>query len=270
MTNLELIRKASRQYCKQANDAPTFYDAVQRVTAKALQRKALANAGTVALAGLGSGAGLRGLIALMEMSQSGAKPGGNSLAAGRTSMPQDPSKEKTASLAEFLRGDYAKSVAGVPWAIPAAVGAGAAGAYGGWRGIDELLDRRRKGELDEELEEAKREYEAALAGEGKLAQDLDTLYDEVEKQAAVSDAAGTAAGLYGLYGGTSALVAALMAYQWGKKRQKRQLLEAAQTKRRRRRYAGQPIPVQVTPVPKREHPEPLESDDSKIHAAPSL
>jgi len=269
MTNLELVLKASRQSSEKAANQPTFYDAVQHVTAKALQRKALAGAGTAALAGLGTGAGLRGILGLLEMSRQGAQPPQAQAPTGQIEVPVDD--EKIAALADFLKGDYAKSTSGVPWAIPAAVGAGAAGAYGGWKGIDALLEQRRKGELEAELEKAKMDYEAALSGDTKLAEDLDELYDHVEKQAvSASDAAGTATGLYGVYGGTSALLAAIMAYQYGKKRQRRSLLEAAQEKRRRQRFARQPVPIQVRPVPKQHEQDPLQASKSPFQAAPSL
>jgi len=268
MTNLELVQKASRRYSEKAANQPTFYDAVQHVTAKALQRKALANAGTAALAGLGTGASLRGILGLLEMSRQEAQPPVRETPK-QIEVPVDD--EKLAGLADFLKGDYAKSTSGVPWAIPAAVGAGAAGAYGGWKGIDALLEQRRKGELDDELEKAKREYEEALSGETKLAEDLDELYDEVEKQAvSPSDAAGTATGLYGVYGGAAALLAAIAAYQYGKKRQRRSLLEAAQEKRRRSRFARQPVPMQVRPVPKQHEQDPLQASKSPFQAAPSL
>ena len=128
--------------------------------------------------------------------------------------------------------------------------------------MDYLLDKRRKGDLDAELEQAKQEYEAALmanshgkmAADGTLAADLDRLYDAVsekkaaEKQAtSMADWAGFGLGNYGVYAGASGIAGAALAYNWAKKRQRRALIEKALKERRKRRFSSQPAAMYVRP-----------------------
>jgi hypothetical protein len=163
---------------------------------------------------------------------------------------------KKAGLLDFLKGQYAETTTGVPWAMPAAVGAGAGGLYGGWKLMDYILDRRRESRLDEELEAAKTEYEEALhetakeAADGSLASDLNQLYDNLhdcgEKTAASwPEISGQAAGVYGTGAGLGALLMALIGYTQGKKKQRRRLLERAQARRRREEYSRRPDPLFV-------------------------
>jgi hypothetical protein len=189
--------------------------------------------------------------------------------------------EKQANFLDFMKGRYAETVGGVPWAIPAAVGAGAGGLYGGWRLMDYLLDRRRKANLDDELETAKLEYEAALArssddkeaSDDSLGDDLDTLFnniDEYGEKAAASwpEIGGQAMGMYGTAAGVAALLAAILGHKYGKKRQRKKVLESAQARKRREEYKRRPDPLYV-----RQHRS-LEMNptvaDASSDAAPSL
>lgn len=207
------------------------------------------------MVGLGAGAGARGLAGLVEMARRNlTKPPKSTPAPVPVDVPFEENKE--ASTLDFLKGDYAQSVSGVPWAIPAAVGGGVAGLAGGWSLMDYLLDKRRKGDLDAELDTAKRDYESALAnnahhklaGDATIAKELDELYDEMTKKADQwTDMLGQGAGLYGLYGGVSGLTAAMLAYNWGKKRQRKALIDRALKDRKRRRFASQPSALYVRP-----------------------
>lgn len=243
---------------KRGNDS--FYDAVQAASAKQLQHQALSNAGMLGAVGLGVGAGGRGIAGLLQLVSRNMKKQPRSLPKPITiDLPIHETEEepKTASMSDFLKGDYAQSVSGVPWAIPAAIGAGTAGVAGGWKAMDYLMDKRRKGDLDIELDKAKKEYEQALeennhlktAGFNKVAQALNTLCDTIEqKTASMADGLGTAAGLYGLYGGVSGLAAATLAYNWGKKRQRKAIVERALKERRKRRFNSQPATVYARPL----------------------
>jgi hypothetical protein len=162
--------------------------------------------------------------------------------------------DKQAGLLDFIKGRYAESTGGVPWAVPAAVGAGAGGLYGGWKLMDYLLDKRRKDNLDEDLEEAKEEYESALsdvskeAADGSLSADLNQLYDDLNlygEKAAASwpEWGGRAAGAYGTAAGFGALLMALIGYKHGKKKQRRRVLERAQARKRREEYSRRPDPL---------------------------
>jgi hypothetical protein len=210
-----------------------------------------------ALASLLGGAGVGGLAGAGAGGYAGYK--GMQHALGTPPWNVEEHKEpkpKQAGLADFMKGEYAQSVSGVPWAMPAAVGAGAAGLAGGWSAMDYLLDKRRKGDLQAELEKAKAEYEAALmasttgktAAAGTLARDLDDLYDEMTKKAnSWADLAGRGAGAYGIYGGVAGLTTALLAYNWDKKRQRRALIDKALKERRKRRFSSQPAAMYVRP-----------------------
>lgn len=156
--------------------------------------------------------------------------------------------EKCATIANtvsnFLQGDNAQTVVGLPWYLPAATLAGAAGGIGGYKILDTLLDRNRKNLLRSELARAKQEYETALSGnvktsqENTLAYDLDRLASEVLSQHAgntkkavfetgVGDALGSATGLYLLGAlGTAGYIGSL-AYEKARKNSRRKLLEKA-------------------------------------------
>ena len=262
MPNLQTILRASRAHSvrgrKSAND--NFYSAVQAAAAQQLQSQALQNAGMIGAVGLGTGAAARGLTGLMQLiNRNINKPRRSYPSSVPVDMPlqQEEEELKVAGVADFMKGEYAQSVSGVPWAMPAAVGAGAAGLMGGWSAMDYLLDKRRKGDLQAELDKAKQEYEAALmsssmhgkmAAEGTLSRDLDNLYDELTKKATSwTDLAGRGAGAYGIYGGVAGLTSALLAYNWDKKRQRRALLDKALKERRKRRFSSQPAAMYVRP-----------------------
>ena len=189
------------------------------------------------------------------------------------------SRYKKAGILDFLKGEYAETTKGVPWAIPAAVGAGAGGLYGGWKLMDYVLDQRRKQNLDEELETAKAEYEAALSGadkeaaDGSLAADLDQLYDNISEygeKAAASwpELGGQAAGVYGAGAGVGALVMALLGYKQGRKKQRRRILARAQARKRREEYQRRPDPLYVRAGRSSELAPTVEDESSD--ASPSL
>ena len=157
-------------------------------------------------------------------------------------------QEKCATIGEtvsnFLEGNNAQTVMGLPWYLPAATLAGAAGGVGGYKLMDTLLDRNRKGLLKDELARAKQEYEAALSGsvksseENTLAYDLDKLAsdmlaqhtDNVKKagfETGIGDVLGSTTGLYLLGAlGTAGYIGNL-AYDKARKNSRRRLLEKA-------------------------------------------
>jgi hypothetical protein len=176
MDCLQEALQASREHCglqqKAGND--NFFSAVQAATAQQLRQQALKNLGLLSMVGLGVGAGARGATGLAQLVNRNVKTPPSSLPhAVPVDLPlESTEEEKLAGMTDFLKGDYAQSMAGVPWVLPASVAAGAAGIGGGWSAMDYLLDKRRKGELDAELETARKEYEAALAsGSHKVAEE---------------------------------------------------------------------------------------------------
>jgi hypothetical protein len=258
MSNLQKVIEVSQAHAKQAN--AEFYDAVQTAAARSMQGTAARNAAMLGLVGLGTGAGARGLVGLLQMFNRKRRPFMRTAPAPvpvDVHVEEEEQQPKLAGVMDFLRGDQAQSVSGVPWAIPAAVGAGAAGLAGGWGTMDYLMDKRRKGDLQAELDQAKQEYEQALmahasgktASEHSVNSDLDELYDTLQtKSASWSDMAGRAAGTYGVGAGITGLISAMLAYNYGQKRQQRNLVDKAIKERRRRRYSQQPAPLYARPV----------------------
>jgi hypothetical protein len=234
----------------------TFQDALQEYYSKSLRASALQQALGVGAAGLGVGLGARGLLGLLGLGKhnvSPEEPYSSSVIEIDDEEEKEASTDKSSSFLDFVKGRYAETTAGVPWAMPAAVGAGAGGLYGGWKMMDYLLDKRRESRVDEELEEAKAEYEAALAdtkeaADGSFGKDLDELYNNLNmygEKAAASwpEISGQAAGVYGTTAGLGALLMAIMGYKHGKKKQRKRVIRKAQTSRRREEYRKRPDPL---------------------------
>jgi hypothetical protein len=135
----------------------------------------------------------------------------------------------------------------MPWHMPAAIAAGAGGLYGGWKLTDYLLDKTRSTEQESEVAQARKEYEAALAGRRKVASidPLDELAGLCEKRGWVNQAIGgalTAAGL-------TALASGIGTYRWTRSLAEDKAIEEA-VKRRQAQIAEQsPSPIMAIPTP---------------------
>ena len=256
-------------------DEQTFQDALREYYSRGLRATALQKALGIGATGLGVGLGARGLLGLLGLGRhnvSQEDPYASSV------IDIEEEEEKQAGIMDFIKGRYAESTQGVPWAIPAAVGAGAGGLYGGWKMMDYILDQRRSSRIDEELEEAKAEYEAALAdtkeaADGSFSKDLDELYNNLttygEKAAASwPEMGGQAAGVYGTAAGLGALLMAIMGYKHGKKKQRKRVIDKAQTIKRREEYRRRPDPLFVRA--NRELTIGPTTEDESSDAAPSL
>jgi hypothetical protein len=181
--------------------------------------------------------------------------------------------------ADFMKGDFASTTAGVPWAMPAAVAAGAGGLYGGWKLQDWLMKKQREKEMDDELTTAKDDYTRALgamqfgkgAEEGSLAADLDELYNRYEKQAATGgDILGQLAGMYLTLAGGSALLAGGAGYGIGKTRRRRELLGKAQKQRRREQTKKRPNPLFIQQATPLQRDVSTTGEETQFQAAPSM
>jgi len=175
---------------------------------------------------------------------------------------------------------------------PLAVGGAGLGLFGGWNLMDYLMDKRREDESDDELAEAKLEYEEALqdatksASDNELSRELDKLADATEKAAGFlpswdeilgmlgPEAAGNVGGYYaGLYALPSMAVAAGLSYPIFKKHQNKRLLEKAIKKRRQAEGRKTPEPIRLTLQPMLTKDEEEEKDDdiaAAINMSPSL
>lgn len=169
-------------------------------------------------------------------------------AAGETSGPFESAAQ---GLAQFMpRSSWGREAA----SIPGTVLTGGAALMGGWKLTDMLLDNRRKAQLQEELDMAKKEYEGALHGTmgAKLASNdkvgvgLDQLFDGLSKEGSVT---AKATGAYALAAALMAGGAGVGAYNWTKGRSEAALLAKAQKERARRLWSSNLQPVYAVPEP---------------------
>lgn len=184
--------------------------------------------------------------------------------------------------AGFLDGDAATTKSGIPWYGPAMLLGGLGGLGVGWKGMDALIDARRKKQMEGELEQARTQFHDALMaqydrpaklapGLGKAAGDdtmvrvgraIDALFVKLgaalDREAArptekaaldLSNLAGQAVGGYGMYAGLSGLLTGALVYDKINKRSRRAVLEAALKKRQRRRFMQSPTEIYAQPEP---------------------
>lgn len=191
-----------------------------------------------------------------------------------------PQFGKTAS---FLSGDSATTKGGIPWYGPAVMLGGMGGLALGWKGMDRILDARRKREMTAEMDRARQQFHDALLSQydeprktnpalvSKTASDsvmekvgtvLDVLFDKFEaakeKEAETlgqkqafdwSNAGGRAAGGYGMYAGLSGLLTGALVYDKMQKRSRRAVLDKALQQRQRRKFMQQPTEIVAVPEP---------------------
>jgi len=240
---------------------------------RVLRASAAKDLQNILLTGLGIGAGARGLYGLYNLAQRSGRGPEQPRTPGPLVLDYPiPTREEEDELRPKLAADDesfwdSQSKTGIPWYLPGGLAAGAGGVYGGWKLMDMILDRRRNQEQEDDLEQARAEFRAALTGGGPklasdggntLGHDLDRLYDMLqEKQAefektsssAVGDIWGKIKGGYGVYSGLTSLAAGLWMYNRAKKMQRRTLLEKAKKERERQRFERRPPAIEALPTP---------------------
>lgn len=262
---LAAVREKIEQ--KSANaELSGFANAIQSAAANQMQRDTLRKALHFVAAAGGIGMGVRGLAGLAGMLHSNRPKPMSAVSPIVLEVPVHNGEEERKyafDFGKFMKGDNAVTPAGIPWAMPAFVLGGGAAGYGGWKLMDSLLERRRKDELEGELDMARKDFHNALhaqalggakaaTAEPTLNEKLDRLFDMTEKAANVFEQpghyAGVAAGMYGTIGGLATIGTALAVYNAMKKRQERSLVERAQKTRMRKLYEQQPLPIYTKPV----------------------
>jgi hypothetical protein len=197
-------------------------------------------------AGLGAaGRGLQGVANL-------AKPKRNysPMTEIRAPMPYLAEEEDEEEVSKYAEAPW--------WQIPAVAGAGAAGLYGGYKGMDMLLDNQRTKGHEDELEKAKKEfYQAMLERSQKQGSDdsqslggtLDRLFDAVQEKQSFAGLPSwnEAKGGYATYVGASALISGLMMHDMMQKKTRRSLMEKAKQERERKRFERTPPSVRLEP-----------------------
>lgn len=235
--------------------------AIQKVHNEKLQEDAVKTiAKTVLLAG-GLGGALRGYTGLSNLNASKKrKPVGRSVEMPVAYLDKQSADKDVLSLGN----DNSKATAlhGLDYFIPGMLLGAPLAAYGGWKGVDAILNKQREKEVKTNLERAKAEYEKALFGAYKQSTDesLDLAFEACEKTAKPSffeDAAdyfspnlsGSAIGL-----GTAYTLATLplgyhIVNKVMQKNSKRALLQKAVEERARRQAREQPPEIYAVPAP---------------------
>lgn len=164
-------------------------------------------------------------------------------------------------LSDVFAGKGATKPTEIPYYWAGMPALGMAGLYGGYKGMDYLLDRQRQEGQEEELEAAKEEFRRALRsrarahkaasdGDTDLGVQLDRLYDQLMKRGEHIEKralAGQAAGAYVLYAALSSLLTGAWMHEQTRKRSRQALLEAAQKHRLRQRFERRPPEILATP-----------------------
>jgi hypothetical protein len=146
---------------------------------------------------------------------------------------------------------YSKS--SLPYYLPAMLLGTPLAAYGGWKAVDAVLDKQRKAKSEDNLEEAKSDYEAALLDSYKKSASTDEMLDEVfnnyKEANTFNDILGTGKGLALTYALAAGPLGYMMVNSQMKKNSKRKILEKAMRERARRQAAKQPAELYAIPAP---------------------
>jgi len=236
---------------------------------KTLQRSAQSDILKAMLIAGGAGAAMRGVSGLSRMFSGSQQPVPSRTVDMPVMYPRDKEEEGEEKVA---KNADATSRFGLNYYIPGMLLGAPAAAYGGWKGVDAILDKQRRKKTEADLEEAKQEYQQSLLGAYKRGSDdsdplaaLDAVFDEhYAKQAADAEQPGFFADLFRNYApnfpGAATGLAAAYAIPAGlggyaaddsimKKRSKRALLEKAMKERARRQAMQQPAELYAIPTP---------------------
>lgn len=141
----------------------------------------------------------------------------------------------------------------LPYYLPAMLLGTPLAAYGGWKAVDAVLDKQRRAKSEDNLEEAKKDYEEALLASYKKSASTDEMLDEVfdnyKEASTLSDILGTGKGLALTYALATGPLGYMMVNSQMKKNSKRKILEKAMRERARRQAAKQPAELYAIPAP---------------------
>lgn len=248
---------------KKAEEMP-ISAAAKNAVVGSLHQQALDDIKKVSLLGLGLGAAARGGTGIYNLLRRNLQPRKlhDSFVPVPVPVRGEEEEEPKMALDSFM-GQPISQKESVGYYLPGMMLGGLAATYGGWKGVDALLDARRQESVEAELEQQRAKFRRALLGQEnkeagdaesdelvKLSEDLDRLFDTLEEKQAAGLADYVSQGLQGYttYALASAPLAAYAAYQVGKKNQRRSIIEKALKQRRRRRFMQQPTPLYAEPV----------------------
>lgn len=272
-TSLAILQRIKAAREKRGDAPEAFANAVQDMAASQLRADSLKDVRNIGLATLGIGAAGRGLVGLAQLLTRN-KPRKPRSGPASLSLPYPVKAGFDAR--GFLGGDNAATKSGVPWYGPAMMLSGLAGLGIGWKGMDHVLDSRRKAETQADLDNARKDFRAALLSQytsGKTAEDspmvkaseaLDTAFEKfaglleavdkappplVKTSVDWANLGGQAVGGYGMYAGLSGLLAGSLIYDKIKKRSRSAIINKALQRRQRREFMQQPTELYATPEP---------------------
>lgn len=224
-----------------------------------VNREALKEIAKYLLIGAGTGAAVRGATGLGRLFG-----GEQEVVPSKTvDMPVlfgVPKKIKNEEEEDIKRLEYksaeekeAYSKSSLPYYLPAMLLGTPLAAYGGWKAVDAVLDKQRKAKSEDNLEEAKKDYEEALLASYQKSASTDEMLDEVfetyKEAGTFSDLLGTGKGLALTYALASAPAGYMIVNSMMKKNSKRKILEKAMRERARRQAAKQPAELYAIPAP---------------------
>jgi hypothetical protein len=226
----------------------------------------------VGIAGLGVGAGARGITGISNLFGAHAEPSRRPLPPPSLLPVPIPGRRPEEDEEDPLRKAAAaiSKVAEVRpglnwWQIPASAALGAGGVAGGWELMDAILNSRRRVEMDQELADVQTEYEDALRNQYEQALMKRGELDEIFEKHAGSDWLGDLwemiKGGYATGLGLSAGAGALGGYRWAKSRNRNLKLDEA-LRRRKQLRAGRIEPLYAYPVPADYRPKQVTEEDT--------
>jgi len=257
---------------KRAAEDPTAI--LDRLSTENIKQNTMGDVGNTAMMALGLGVAARGGLGLYNVLRRNLQPRQVRSTVKALPLPFPEEEEEEDKYAEdggipappggesWFNSPVTKKE-GLWWRKPGMLLGGMAGAYGGWKLVDSILDKRRASEVDEELNRAKDRFRSTMlagydkpfkkaednAGLEKLGEDLDSLFNMLEKTATFGDTVGDMVGNYGLYAAPAALITGYAAYEAARKRRRANVLKKALQRRERHRQMRSPSPLFATPVP---------------------
>lgn len=258
--------------------SPEDIEAIKQLRRSAVNKDLLEKMKNLLMLGAGAGAAGTGLYQLGKQVAEDSQTIDPPYLSAEPIHLRQRAKSAFASLNEATSGTGARGVEDLWYAYPALAGSAAAGIGAGVAGTSLLIKKLRERALDQELEEAKMEFESALRGEPsrKQASDedarslrvsIDRLYAAasrlgLDKRGADSaQLMGRGLGLYALFAALSGGLGAASGYNHARKDRKSEFIEAASRERMARRLKEDPPrPVAVL------DPIEEEEDEESSHA----
>jgi hypothetical protein len=274
LTRIESEKQAETSFKGLASMLPTFSNpaspsisgAVQQQQNQQLQADAQRQIIQAAMLGFGGGAALRGVSGLSNLfSDQDHSSHPRRTVEMPVAYPQRrlPDEEEKAAANEHATSPY-----GLDYYIPGMMLGTGLAAYGGWKGVDAVLNKQRRKQTEDELEQSRQDYEQSLLGaykrasaEPSIAENLDKAFAACEKQAnVVSDTINSVApnvpgitkGLLAAYSLATLPLGYSIVNNSMRKNSKRALLQKAMQMRARRQAVSQPPALYAIPVPKDE------------------